>query len=758
VSLLSKPLAFRATPRPAHTLVEILIATAVVGVLVGITVPAIFHFREKANAVSCKSNLRQVGVALAHHVGVHGHYPISDSRGVNLDRNPTNTWLVKLLPYLDGDGNEQTVQGDMVVKTLLCPSDGLGGTTSTLDSGVFSHSNYLAFYGPYSFGIETPRSAFGWGWGARPEDIRDGQSNTMVVGEYLTGLPESSAPNDFRGVLWLDQPGSSQLYAAIPPNSGAADVLRQGQCYSNPDRDLPCTETTDDIYETAGARSRHRGGVHVLLGDGSVRFVNENIAHGAWLALATIDGGEVFSDATAPGTSAGGLHKQGTLFRHRFLVGLDPSADVEGINQQLKAIGGEILETTKSKDCIVAFARMSKDMVARVESLPGVIAVEQESGTFPAQQTIPTGIRRINGTFANPPIGTGFGFAFDIDVAVLDTGGDPTHPDLTYADLRSFGPYLPQDFNGHGTHIAGIIAARDNSFGVVGVAPGARIHSYKILPDDTPGTRYAMIAALNYIRNNPGPIKVVNISVRAARIPSDAGGASGDSSFGGQQINQAITNVVLDAGIPVVVAAGSHSLDPSDPEGRHIRGFSPASARRAIVVMALADYDGLPGGLATPPGAVYGDDDTMANFSNFGQDEPDQTVVMAPGVNILSTVPFAVNPAGYEERSGTSMAAAHMTGLLARQRMGPLPPPRQVRLPPFDSPDRIRNASGTMQNPNVITVQDPREYRSPGAALGAILNNVTEFIPTLPQNLTPPRPPGFGDNASPYRLINAAGL
>ena len=81
--------------------------------------------------------------------------------------------------------------------------------------GYWSHSNYLAFFGNQNFGAAfqktSKRAAFGVNYGARIVDITNGTANTMIIGEYLTGLPHSEAPNDMRGVHWIDVPGMSQL-------------------------------------------------------------------------------------------------------------------------------------------------------------------------------------------------------------------------------------------------------------------------------------------------------------------------------------------------------------------------------------------------------------------------------------------------------------------------------------------------------------------------------------------------------------------
>jgi prepilin-type processing-associated H-X9-DG protein len=198
-----------------------------------------------------------------------------------------------------------------VVRNLVCPSDGLGGETSTytpgrLELGTYNHSNYLAFFGDRNFGGGLPqavlpnrRAAFGINSSANLTEITNGTSQTMIFGEYLTGLPQNEAPDDLRGVHWIDVPGMSQLYTHAAPNSARPDLFNPSArfcppSYNRPDRNLPCGGGS--VTEmTAAARSRHPGGVNVLKADGSVQFVSQNIDLATWQAMGSISGGEIVS-------------------------------------------------------------------------------------------------------------------------------------------------------------------------------------------------------------------------------------------------------------------------------------------------------------------------------------------------------------------------------------------------------------------------------------------------------------------------------
>ena len=111
----------------------------------------------------------------------------------------------------------------------------------------------------------------------------------------------------------------------------------------------------------------------------------------------------------------------------------------------------------------------------RLRSDPDVAAVVADQTFHVSAQTLPTGIDRVDGELSSTVSGNGSG-AVNADIAVIDTGIDTDHPDLNVVGgVNCVGGSSYNDDNGHGTHVAGIAAARDNDLGVVGVAPGARL-------------------------------------------------------------------------------------------------------------------------------------------------------------------------------------------------------------------------------------------------------------------------------------------
>ncbi len=288
------------------------------------------------------------------------------------------------------------------------------------------------------------------------------------------------------------------------------------------------------------------------------------------------------------------------------------------------ALDGYVMKTEEN---------MSDALVSELRQDPRVAFVEPDQRVHVLNQEVPIGVDRVDGDLSPTASGDGSG-AVDADIAILDTGIDLTHPDLNVYHEKTFvpGTSSADDDNGHGTHVAGIAAAKDNSIGVVGIAPGARLWSIKVIDSNGAGSVSDIIAGIDYVTAHSDEIDVVNLSF-GCECSSPA-------------LDAAINNAVQ-AGVVFVVAAGNSHKDASS--------FSPARNPNVIAVSAMADSDGKCGGQGSS--TKYGNDDTFASFSNYG--EPVDMV--APGVGILSTY----GDGNYAQLSGTSMAAPHVTGGIA---------------------------------------------------------------------------------------------
>lgn len=235
---------------------------------------------------------------------------------------------------------------------------------------------------------------------------------------------------------------------------------------------------------------------------------------------------------------------------------------------------------------------------------------------------IPDGVKMINAPFMWSKGITGK----DVKIAVIDSGCDMTHKDLqtriiggrnfTTEDNKNIDKY--QDYNGHGTHVCGTIAASNNNYGVIGVAPDSKLLILKALDKNGSGNMKGIIDAINFAINQR--VDIISMSL----------GTSEDIP----QLQQAIKKAV-DSNILVVCAAGNE-VDIKAVTNE----FSYPAGYNEVISVGAVDYS-----------------KSAARFSNSNK----EVDLVAPGVNIISTF---LN-GKYETLSGTSMATPHVTGALA---------------------------------------------------------------------------------------------
>lgn len=352
-------------------------------------------------------------------------------------------------------------------------------------------------------------------------------------------------------------------------------------------------------------------------------------------------------DSGRPGNGQQQHQYQQQYMPDQYIIVLKDGGSPDAAADRAKAKGAEVAHvfTHALKGLAI---KAPAHVAEQLRNDPAVAYVEPDFVVQIAAQTTPAGINRVDADLSSALSGDGTGAVSDIDIAVIDTGIDLRHPDLSVYKQKTFvkGTKSANDDNGHGTHIAGTAAAKDNGSGVMGVAPGARLWAVKVLDRNGSGSMSGVIAGIDYVTQNAGEIDVANMSLGCECVSAS--------------LNAAISNSVA-AGVTFVVAAGNSGKDAST--------FSPANHPDVIAVSAIADSDGKCGaaGLATSHGA----DDTLATFSNFGP----AVDMAAPGVNILSTY----KGGSYATMSGTSMASPHVAGAAALYKAAnPLATPAQV--------------------------------------------------------------------------------
>jgi prepilin-type N-terminal cleavage/methylation domain-containing protein len=310
------------------TLIELLVSIAIIAVLIALLLPAVQAARESARRVQCANNLKQIGLAMTSYQDISGTLP-PGKKGCCW-----GTWLIYVLPYTEqqslfnawnSSGNNspglpttydtdfryfgmanRTVTSSFI-SVYLCPSDSTAAPIAVTSGGVTvacTSQNYAGNFGnTLQVQQDLPGNPFGGaafsdigspladhGQPPRPttsfRDITDGLSNTLLASEVVVGQGF-----DLRGFSWWGDAAGFETY--MTPNSLLPDVMVESDYCLDKSPNPPCIASSPALTDTYAARSRHPGGVGVVLGDGSVRFVKNTIQTNVWRALSTTRGGEI---------------------------------------------------------------------------------------------------------------------------------------------------------------------------------------------------------------------------------------------------------------------------------------------------------------------------------------------------------------------------------------------------------------------------------------------------------------------------------
>ncbi len=316
--------------RPAFTLIELLVVIAIIAVLIGLLLPAIQKVREAANRIKCANNLKQLGLAMHSYHDAFGK--LAPQTANNANSCCYGTWQMAILPYVEQDNLWKAYQNYgggkpsvptyeqsanlLVVSVQLsmftCPSDTPNSAKNAKYNGQtynITQHNYLINVGNIDYaqgkdgvlpdqpaGLKFLGAPFSRTAQFRLSDISDGVSNTLLAAEVNQGQGQ-----DFRGLTWWAEGSGFTVYRT--PNSPGYDYIANGSgapgCVptaQNPlNADCKAFPSPQPNWNVFTARSRHPGGVNVVLCDGSTRFVSNAIAWSVWQALGTSQGGEVVS-------------------------------------------------------------------------------------------------------------------------------------------------------------------------------------------------------------------------------------------------------------------------------------------------------------------------------------------------------------------------------------------------------------------------------------------------------------------------------
>jgi len=339
----------------------------------------------------------------------------------------------------------------------------------------------------------------------------------------------------------------------------------------------------------------------------------------------------ISSERASQGASPQGLTSQG--------------ASPQGLTLQGAPPGGAPVNATGTTPEL-------QQIVQRLETNPNVLDVVQDiTVNIDQVQVLPAGENRKDADWTPRPGRSGDRIdTVNADIAILDTGVQNNHPDLTVVRCVGFGYPNCADGHGHGTHVAGIAAARDNNIGAVGSAPGARIWAVKVLSDRGIGSFSDILAGIAYVFANRGQIEAVNLSLGATGsfLPAESA-----------------LRILAASGVTVAVSAGNNGINAN--------GNTPARAglgfNGVITVSAYGDSDGRCGGYGPP--TSRGPDDSYAPFSAFNVD------IAAAGVDVYSTY----RGGGYARMSGTSMSSPDVAGAAAYYKsLFPTMTPAQIEV------------------------------------------------------------------------------
>ncbi len=292
--------------RRGFTLVELLVVIAIIGTLVGLLLPAVQAARESARRSSCQNTLKQWGLAMHNLVDAKKKFPLATTN------TPRTSWVPFTWAYIEYPelatmydlkqafhATANNAPRQVKVPLYYCPSD-RPNAMWTADAATRVRGNYMVNWGTASMyanasGTLAGNAPFRNTAASTPvqsalKDITDGTSKTLLMSEII--VSKADGDNTTRGDIINEDItfASVQFMTRNTPNSGTDQTIR---CLNDDPLAAPCVGGTN--YNVS-ARSRHPGGVGVVMCDGAVRFVSDNVSLTTWQQLGNMNDGQVIAD------------------------------------------------------------------------------------------------------------------------------------------------------------------------------------------------------------------------------------------------------------------------------------------------------------------------------------------------------------------------------------------------------------------------------------------------------------------------------
>ena len=301
----------------------------------------------------------------------------------------------------------------------------------------------------------------------------------------------------------------------------------------------------------------------------------------------------------------------------RYIVVLKPGVTARAVANEHAAAHAATISFVYSHALSGYAATIPNARLAAIRADKRVDYVEPDGEMSAVAQTVPYGIVKIGADVSSTRAGDGIGAVSNVNAYIIDTGIDAAHTDLNVVGHVNFAGGPNRDCHGHGTHVAGTVAAKDNGIDVVGVAPGAPLTGVKVLGCNGSGSNSGVIAGIDWVTANAVKPAVANMSL--------GGGVS-------QAIDDAVRRSAA-SGVFYALAAGNDGADACS----HSPARAGAGTNNGIMTVGATDSA-----------------DKEASFSNYGT----CVDIWAPGVSVLSTR----KGGGTTTMSGTSMASPHGAG------------------------------------------------------------------------------------------------